>query len=68
MSGFIQFTSYDEYYNNCITHISATSQLDDWFKENNDYEVVSWQAISTGKDNNLTIVVEYKKRIYPDHS
>ena len=67
MNSFIQFTSDYKYINNCKTYIDAAAQANNWFKENNDYEIVSWQAVSTGKDNSLTIVVEYKKRIYTDH-
>lgn len=67
MNKFIQFTSHFTYINNCRTHVNAAIQATDWFRENNEFEIVSWQALSTGKDNDLTIVVEYKERIYTDH-
>lgn len=67
MNSFIQFTSDYIYIGEHKTYLDAAIQANKWFKENNEYEVVSWQALPTGKDNSLTIVVEYKKRSYTDH-
>lgn len=67
MNSFIQFTSDYKYIGERKTYVDAAIQANNWFKANNDYEVVSWQALSTGKDNSLTIVVEYKKTPVVDH-
>ena len=63
MNSFIQFTSDYIYIGERKTYVDAAIQANNWFKENSDYEIVSWQALPTGKDNSLTIVVEYKKSI-----
>ena len=67
MSRFIQFTSDYQYINNCKTYISATSQLAEWLKAHSEFEIIKWEAVPTGKDNTLTIVVEYKKQVLVDH-
>ena len=67
MNSFIQFTSDYKYIGERKTYVDAAIQANSWFKANNDYEIVSWQALSTGKDNSLTIVVEYKKPPMVDH-
>ena len=63
MNSFIQFTSDYIYIGERKTYVDAAIQANNWFKANTDYKVVSWQALPTGKDNSLTIVIEYKKSI-----
>ena len=61
-TGFKHFVS-DYYYVKDTKHwISANILINDWLKENPTLEVVNWQAVNTGKDNQLCIVIEYKER------
>jgi len=61
-TGFKHFVS-DYYYVKDTKHwISADNLVNNWLKENPTLEVVSWQAVNTGKDNQLCIVIEYKER------
>jgi hypothetical protein len=61
-TGFRHFVSDYRYVHDQKIWISADIQANDWLKENPTLEVVNWQAVSTGKDNQLCIVIEYKEK------
>lgn len=58
-SRFTHFTSDYRYINNTKCWCSADQLLEAWLNEHPSVYVKSWQALSTGKENQLTIVVEY---------
>lgn len=61
-TGFKHFISDYRYVHDQRIWISADIQVNDWLKENPTLEVVNWQAVGTGKDNQLCIVIEYKEK------
>lgn len=58
-SRFTHFTSDYKYINNIKCWHSADQLLEAWLNEHPNVYVRSWQATHTGKENQLTIVVEY---------
>lgn len=58
-SRFIHFTSDYKYVRNNKCWCSADQLLEAWLNEHTKAYVKSWQAMPTGKENQLTIVVEY---------
>lgn len=58
---FVQFTSDYEYRSGSKCWFSASIRFNNWLKENPNVEVLSWQACPIGKENQLTIVAEYRE-------
>lgn len=61
-TGFKHFTSDRYSVHDQQVWRSADVLANDWLKENPTLEVVNWQAVNTGKDNQLCIVIEYKEK------
>ncbi|MBO5425360.1 MAG: hypothetical protein J6A25_07590 [Lachnospiraceae bacterium] len=59
----IKFKSFTSYCNSTGTSSSnAACELTTWLQENPDVELLDWKVCSTGSQNWLTIVIQYKER------
>ena len=61
----VKFKTFSPYWekvdrNRSVYH-TADQVLNEWLEENSNVEIISWQATSIGKDNELYITIQYKE-------
>jgi hypothetical protein len=58
---FITFRPVWEYQGNCNVCINPEVQINDWLKENQNLEIIHWQATTVGDHNELYITIQYRE-------